>query len=79
MPFIVWQYNRQVYRSYASKGRLIDPSEVKAANAVDRFLKRRIPRMERLTCQLSVVLALLLIHSSFVTITWRLFVVSLVS
>jgi hypothetical protein len=47
MPFIVWQYNMQVYRSHASEGSLIDPSEVKTANAVDRFLKKRIPQTER--------------------------------
>jgi hypothetical protein len=48
MPFIVRQYNRQVYRSSASKGSLIDPSEVKTADAVDRFLKTRIPQTERM-------------------------------
>jgi len=48
MPFIVWQYNMQVYRSSASKGSLIDPSEVKTADAVDRFLRKRIPQTERM-------------------------------
>jgi len=48
MPFIVRQYNRQVYRSYASKGSLIDPSEVKTADAVDRFLRKRIPQTEHM-------------------------------
>jgi len=47
MPFIVWQHKMRVYRSYASKGRLMDPSEVKTADAVDRFLRKRIPQMER--------------------------------